>query len=223
MSMAALAAQDVAPPGRPASPAAVEVPASLAAESRSVPLSRTPARVRVFDAEDLERSGARTLGEFLSHELPADARSRGGPGLSSQSLQGAARPQDTVSLLDGVRLSDPTRGAPDLNASPLLGITRVEVLSGPMEARTGGGATGGVVALYTGAPRKDGSAGTLAGAGGNRGGALGEALPGFSWSEGWFKAGIVSAREDQATETARPYRLDVAYVGLSQKAGRATW
>jgi len=97
------------------------------------------------------------------------------------SLRGAT-PGQTLVLVDGVRLSDPTStdNAPDLGSIAIGDIERIEVLRGPQSALYGSDAMGGVVQIFTrkgsGEPKKSlavegGSYGTLHTRGSASGGA----------------------------------------------------
>lgn len=195
---------------------------SFAAEQRPVRLDQVPGHVQVFILEDLERNGARTLGEFLAQELPAQFQQTGGPGLPTQAYQGGGRPQDTVVLLDGMRLSDPSQLAPDLDAIPLSGIVRVEVLTGSDSARQGPGAQGGIVAIFTAGAAERGSMGEIAGQGGNSGQSQGRALPSFGWGSGWLHVGSQARQEDAPTDTTLPYRATTNFIGIGQRLGPLT-
>lgn len=211
-----LAAQDQAPPVNAEAGKPLE---SWAAESRPVALGRTPGQVRIFDEDDIQRSGARTLGEFLLRELPSQVQNQGGPGLPSRSYLGGGRPQDTRVMVDGVPRMDPGRLGQDLNEVPLLGITRIEVLTGTPD--TGG--RGGTIALFTGRPAKPGLSGDLGGLGGSNGQGQSTASPGFAWEGGYLTGGNLSAQEKQTTETDRPFRMVTNFLGLGQKWGSALW
>ncbi len=211
-----LAAQEATP-----EPAGDRPPESWAAEAQPVALARTPGQVVVFTEEDLQRSGARTLGAFLVRELPSQVQNEGGPGLPSRVYLGGSRPQDTVVLVDGVPLMDPGRLGQDLNEIPLLGIARVEVLTGAPGAGAGG--SGGTIALYTGRPLKPGVSGDLSGLGGNQGQGQSTATPGFAWEGGYLRGGNLSAREQQATPTDRPYRQVTNFLNLGQQWGATVW
>jgi hypothetical protein len=213
---ATLAAQ--APPLEPEAPKPLE---SWAAEARPVAVGRTPGQVRIFDEDDLQRSGARTLGEFLLRELPAQVQNQGGPGLPSRTFLGGSRPQDTVVLLDGVPLMDPGRLGQDLNEVPLLGLTRIEVITG--SAGSGPSGQGGTIALFTGKPAKPGASGELSGLGGGNGQGQSTATPGYAWEGGFVRGGNLSAREEQTTETVRPFRLVTNFLSLGQQWGDARW
>jgi len=192
---------------------------TFAAADRPLPITAVPGHIQVFILEDLERSGARTVGDFLARELPAQFQQTGGAGLPVYAYQGGARPQDTVVLLDGMRLSDPSQPAPDLNAIPLTGIVRLEVLTGTDSTRVGPGAEGGVLAIYTAGAMDRGATGELAGQGGSSGQGQGRALPSFGWGSGWFHVGSQTRREDQSTDTPNGYRAVTSFATFGQQMG----
>lgn len=202
-------------------PEAPKPPESWAAESRPVAVSRTPGQVEVFDEDAILRSGARTLGEFLLRELPSQVQNEGGPGMPSRVYLGGSRPQDTVVTLDGLPLMDPGRVGQDLNEIPLLGITRIEVITGAPGAGVAG--QGGTIALFSGQPVRPGVSGDLAGLGGDNGQGQGEATPGYAWEGGFLRAGNLSGEARPATDTDRPYRQVTNFVSASQAWGSAVW
>jgi len=200
---------------------AAKPPESWAAESRPVAVGRTPGQVLLFDEEDIRRYGSRTLGEFLLREMPGQVQNQGGPGLASHIYLGGSRPQDTLILIDGVPLMDPGRLGQDLNEIPLLGITRIEVITGSPSSGPSG--QGGTIALFTGKPVKAGASGDLSGLGGNNGQGQSTAAPGWAWDGGFLRGGNLSAEEKQTTQTDRPYRQVTNFFGLGQKWGAAQW
>lgn len=226
-----LAAQDPRPtvpgpqapgaPTPPTRPQAPPPPESWAAESRPVRLSGTPAQVRVYAAEDILRSGARTLGEFLVREMPGQIQNEGGPGLPSRSFLGGLRPQDTVVLFDGIPVSDPGRLGTDLNEIPLVGVTRIEVITG--SPGMGFSGAGGTIALYTGKPKEEGPSGDLSGLGGANGRGSATVAPGYGWEDGYLRGGSFTAEEKQTTDTTRPYRQVSNFFAFGQKVDDVTW
>jgi outer membrane receptor protein involved in Fe transport len=212
-----------APPSAmpPAQPPRAEGPESWAAESRPVAATRTPSQVRIFTEEDIQRSGARTLGEFLVREIPGQVQNEGGAGLPSRAYLGGGRPQDAVVLLDGIPLTDPARLGTDLNEIPILGITRIEIIAGAPGSGLGG--AGGTIALFTGRPVEPGLSMDLSGLGGGNGKGSGTVAPGYAWGGGFIRGGNLSAEEKQSLETARPYRQVTNFLSLGQKFGEATW
>lgn len=208
-------------PVAPAPQLATSRDVTFAVEDRPVRLDQVAGHIQVFILDDLERSGARTLGDFLAHELPDQFQQGGGPGLATRAYQGAARPQDTLILLDGVRLTDPNQIAPDLEAIPLTGIVRVEVLDGTDSTRVGPGAQGGVIALFTAGSGGHGSFGELAAQGGSEGESQGRALPSFGWGGGWLHVGSQARKMDQATDTPMGYRSATSFAAFGQRMGPA--
>ena len=192
---------------------------TFAAEDKPIPINQVAGQIQVFIQEDLERSGARTLGEFLAQELPAQFQQAGGPGLPTRAYQGGARPQDTLVLLDGIRLSNPNQVSPDLDAIPMTGIVRVEILTGTDSSRWGPGAQGGIVAIFTAGATDRASSGELAGQGGSGGQSQGRALPSYGWGNGWIHAGSQARREDQATPTTNGYRSATNFAIVGQRLG----
>ncbi|MBK9795319.1 MAG: TonB-dependent receptor plug domain-containing protein [Holophagaceae bacterium] len=192
---------------------------SWAAEARPVALGRTPGQVTLFDEDDILRSGARTLGAFLLRELPGQVQSQGGAGLASPIYLGGSRPQDTLILVDGMPLMDPGRLGQDLSEVPLLGVTRIEVITG--SPGSGPSGQGGTIALFTGRPLKPGASGDLGGLGGNNGQGQSTVTPGFAWEGGYLRGGNQSAQEKQTLPTDRPYRQVTNFFGLGQTWGPA--
>ncbi len=209
------------PPCAPEMDQATPPRESWAAEARPVPVGRTPGQVVIFDEEDILRSGARTLGAFLLRELPGQVQNQGGPGLPSRIYLGGSRPQDTQILMDGLSFMDPGRLGQDLSEVPLLGVTRIEVITG--SPGSGPSGQGGTIALYTGKPLRAGVSGDLSGLGGNNGQGQSTATPGFAWEGGYLRGGNQSAQEKQTTETDRPYRQVTNFFGLGQQWGPAQW
>jgi len=110
-------------------------------------LSRT---VRVISREEIERAPVASIADLLGYVLGADLQTRGPNGAQSDlSLRGASYEQ-TLVLVDGVRLSDPQTGHHQLNLPfGVSDIERVEVLYGHGSRLYGPGALGGVVNIIT--------------------------------------------------------------------------
>lgn len=122
------------------------------------------APLALFDREDIERSGATTINEFIRNMVFNSAgiidesfTQSFAPGTSGIDLRGLGVNR-TLVLLDGRRLpvypfgQDGTQSFVDLNSIPLAGIERVEVLKDGASAIYGADAVAGVVNLIT---RKD--------------------------------------------------------------------
>ncbi len=109
----------------------------------------------VFDREEIARSQAVDLEDFLRTRLPMNttpARSGQSPGdstnLSRIDLRGLGANQ-TLILVDGRRMPGTASGGipdqPDINGIPLAAVERIEVLPSTASGIYGGSATGGVV------------------------------------------------------------------------------
>ncbi len=120
--------------------------------------TRTPAllteigsAVTVIEAQDLRRVQATALVDVL-RDIPGVTFNRnGGVGaVSSVRIRGAEADQ-TVLLIDGVKLNDPAAPGGGFNFANLLDVDvqRIEVLKGPQSTLYGGQAIGGVIAITT--------------------------------------------------------------------------
>jgi outer membrane receptor protein involved in Fe transport len=133
-------------------------------------LTRTPDDAlpfQVFDARDIELSGASDLQEFLQSRLPQNFSSTvwdesDGEGTNAVALTGQVDLRgwgavETVFLLNGRRMpahyqrvgSDSTNATPNLGGIPLGSIERIEILSSAGSAIYGVSATGGVINIIT--------------------------------------------------------------------------
>ncbi|MCK9382275.1 MAG: TonB-dependent receptor [Sulfuritalea sp.] len=111
-----------------------------------------PIGIRILTAEDIRRSTATTLGEVLTKfggvhtrinflglpDSPLDLR---GSGMTGD--------QNTLVLIDGVRISENEQAPARISAIPLNAIERIEILPGSGAVLYGSGATGGVINIIT--------------------------------------------------------------------------
>jgi len=126
----------------------------------------------VFDRQQIERSGATSLEQFLQQRLTMNTSrvnaggGAGGNGVgvatSAITLRGLSAAQ-TLILVDGHRMSSPALGGAfgqaEITGLPLSAIERIEVLPTTASGIYGGSATGGVINIimrrdYTGAEAK---------------------------------------------------------------------
>jgi vitamin B12 transporter len=156
---------------------------------------RLAADVAVIDAETLRHTRADSLADLLRREAGAQLSRSGGPGHSTGLMLRGASSQQSVLLVDGVRIGSATLGFAALEALGLQQADHVEVLRGPGSSLYGADAVGGVVQVFT----RQGSAGTQADArlalGGYR---SREASGQLSGAQGpWdYAAGLSSERSD---------------------------
>jgi vitamin B12 transporter len=107
--------------------------------------------VTVISAEEIEAKKQTTVEEVLRGVPGLDITSNGGPGTQTTvSLRGAPS-KNTLVLVDGIMVNDPSsvnRGA-DLANLTVDNIERIEVVRGPQSVLYGSNATAGVVNIIT--------------------------------------------------------------------------
>lgn len=118
------------------------------------PLSRVGQSISVIDANKIATRQSASVAELLQ-DLPSVAFARnGGPGsLTSVFVRGASA-DETIVLIDGVKLNDPSSTAGGFFFGDLLtgNIERIELLRGSQSVLWGSQSIGGVVNLITRAP-----------------------------------------------------------------------
>ena len=115
-----------------------------------IPFSKQSRNIAVVDRPQLETTPARSLQEVLSFVPGVDVRQRGVTGVQADiSIRGGSFEQ-TLMLLNGIKLSDPQTGHHMMNIPvPLVNIERVEVLKGPGSRIFGQNAYAGAVNVIT--------------------------------------------------------------------------
>ncbi len=107
------------------------------------------ADLSVIDREEIERSGAASLAELLQRQPGVEITSNGGPGTAAGIFLRGANSGHTLVLIDGLRVDSSTLGGTALEALPLAGVERIEILRGPASGLYGADALGGVIQLFT--------------------------------------------------------------------------
>ncbi len=109
----------------------------------------TLAQTTVISRRDIEAAGSSTLIELLQRKAGVEIRSTGGAGQPSGVFIRGASAQQTLVLVDGLRLSSATSGGAAFENIALDLIERIEVVKGPMSGLYGSDAIGGVVQIFT--------------------------------------------------------------------------
>lgn len=111
-------------------------------------LQQVPMSVTVMTAEDVRKSGARTVGELLEDVPGVQVQNDGSQGLKRISIRGEDAFR-TLVLIDGQKISEHK----SMSGSPMLidasRIERIEVIKGPASVLYGSDAIGGVVNIIT--------------------------------------------------------------------------
>ncbi len=113
-----------------------------------------PIGVRVISAADIEASAASTLPELLSKFGGVHVRDNAGSPDKQLDLRGfgITADQNTLVLVDGVRINQNDLGATRLSTIPLQAIERIEILPSGGAVPYGAGATGGTIHIITRGP-----------------------------------------------------------------------
>ncbi|WP_448658785.1 TonB-dependent receptor plug domain-containing protein [Sphingomonas sp. CJ99] len=183
----------------------------VTANRTAQPIDRVGQALSVIDDAELTRRQTQTVADVL-RTVPgvSIARNGGIGGTTSVFIRGAESDQ-TVALIDGVKLNDPSTPGGGFNFGNLLvgNIERIEVLRGPSSVLWGSQAIGGVVNMITRAPTDALSVnargeygwrdtGQLVGNIAGRAGPLSASLGG-----GWFRSDGISAFSEARGGTER--------------------
>lgn len=114
-----------------------------------LPLQRLAADVTVVEGDALRDTRADSLADLLRREAGLQLSRSGGPGQSSGLFIRGAASQQTLVLVDGVRIGSATLGSTAIESLGLAGVERIEVLRGPGSSLFGADAVGGVVNVVT--------------------------------------------------------------------------
>ncbi|MGH8186552.1 MAG: TonB-dependent receptor, partial [Steroidobacteraceae bacterium] len=134
------------------------------------PLSKTGNSITVLDAEEIRASQKLVASDLLARTPGVTFSRNGGVGGTTALRIRGAETDQTVVLLDGVKLNDPSSTGGGFNFANLLlsDLMRIEILRGPQSTLWGSQAIGGVVNIVT--PVPDGPlSGAVTAEGGARG------------------------------------------------------
>jgi len=118
--------------------------------------SRIGQAVSVIDAGDLKRAKAVGLTEVLAATPGVSFSRNGGLGASTTLRIRGAETGQTVVVIDGVKLNDPSSTDAGFNFANLFvgDVARIEILRGAQSTLWGSQAIGGVINIVTAAPTK---------------------------------------------------------------------
>jgi vitamin B12 transporter len=115
------------------------------------PLDQTGSSLSVISAADIEQRQTLFVTDILAQTPGLTVSRNGGPGQDTNLYIRGAEPGESLVLIDGIRINDPS--SPD--GEPILGdllnnaIERIEVLRGPQSTLYGSDAIGGVINILT--------------------------------------------------------------------------
>lgn len=114
-------------------------------------IDNIPRSVSVITADDIEHSGARTIGELLNTVPGVNWSDYGSAGsISTVGIRGSTNAQVLI-LLNGQKLNNNLNGGFDLSSLPinLADIERIEIIRGESSALYSADAMGGVINIIT--------------------------------------------------------------------------
>jgi len=121
----------------------------VVANRSEVSLTDVLSDVSYVDAQQIERSGARSVADVLSR-LPGIAIAQnGGPASTTSVFIRGAEARFTAVFVDGIRIDSQSTGGAPWESIPLGQIEHIEVLRGPGAAIYGSDAVAGVVQIFT--------------------------------------------------------------------------
>ncbi|MDA8094341.1 MAG: TonB-dependent receptor [Betaproteobacteria bacterium] len=109
--------------------------------------------VTVITRQEIANAGQETLAELLADRAGIEMASNGGPGQPESVFLRGANSDQTLVLVDGVRIGSATTGTAALEDIPLNQIDHIEILRGPASGLYGSQAIGGVIQIFTRAGR----------------------------------------------------------------------
>jgi vitamin B12 transporter len=124
---------------------------TVTADRVQEPVSQTGSSVTVIPGSEVQKLGPNGLTQVLRSVAGVDVVETGGVGtVTTISLRGS-NPGQTLVLIDGMRIGDPTATDGSVNFGNLLpvNVDRIEVLRGPQSALYGSDAMGGVINIIT--------------------------------------------------------------------------
>lgn len=112
------------------------------------PLARAIHHTTVLTAEDIRASQAPDLPTLLRQQAGIEVTQTGGMGTQSSLFLRGANSNQTLVLLDGMRIDSATTGATAVDQIMLTDIERIEIVRGNVSALYGSSAIGGVIQIF---------------------------------------------------------------------------
>jgi vitamin B12 transporter len=171
---------------------------TITATRMEQPVITAPRSVSVISGPAIEKSVYNSVADLLSAEAGIFIiGSTQTPGTNQSIFMRGANSNQTVVMIDGLRISDPSspNGAIDLSEISLTDVERVEIIRGSHSTLYGGSAIGGAINIITkkaGAKGFHGSVNLQAGTFGDKSFAgSGTANLGYRFGNGWYVNGSV--------------------------------
>ncbi|MEO8739207.1 MAG: TonB-dependent receptor [Casimicrobiaceae bacterium] len=112
-------------------------------------LDQSLADLTAIGPDEIARAGAQSLAELLQRQPGVQIVANGGPGTTTAVFLRGANANQTLVLIDGLRVGSSSSGTPAFEAIPLAQIDHIEILRGPAASLYGADAIGGVIQIFT--------------------------------------------------------------------------
>ena len=99
--------------------------------------------------EQIAEAGAGSVVDLLKRQRGIEVTRNGGAGSSSNVYIRGANSNQSIVLVDGVRIGSSTTGAANWSAIPLTAIDHIEIVYGSLSSLYGADAIGGVIQIFT--------------------------------------------------------------------------
>lgn len=127
----------------------LEIPITVTATRTTLTADQEVAPMIVISAQQIQLSGAQNLGNLLQQYAGLDIASNGGPGQPISLFLRGTNSNQTLVMIDGVKIN-PAKGSGAALANIRLDdIERIEIVKGPRAALYGSDAIGGVINIIT--------------------------------------------------------------------------
>src|SRR4051812_7874978 len=155
-----------------------------------------PVGITVITADDIRKSASSNLGDILAQFGLLQVRDLAGTQNQQLDLRGfgITGDQNTLVLLDGLRISENELESAQLSSIPIDSIERIEIVRGSGTVQYGSGATGGTINIITRRPAPGQTRGQALGRFGGYG--THEARAAFDRAGETFGGGIAASYED---------------------------
>lgn len=127
----------------------VEVTTGDGGPITGVPINQLGASVTVVTRKELQEQQIRYAADALRSLPGVEVSQSGGPGNLTQVRIRGAEANQTLVLIDGIEVNNPTDGEFDFSNLSAYGIESIEVIRGPMSGIYGSNAVGGVINIIT--------------------------------------------------------------------------
>lgn len=122
----------------------------ITANRITLPFSETSRTITLITSEDIVKSAASNVADLLQNIAGVDVRRRGVDGMQSDLYIRGGNFDQTLVLIDGVKMDDPQTGHHSMNAILSLdNIERIEVIKGPAARVYGQNAFTGAINIVT--------------------------------------------------------------------------